>query len=198
MAMAALGHNCIVREVELRNKPKALLSVSPKATVPVLLLPNETVVDESLDIVRWAIRHTAHNTSWREQELDDVLVKNNDGPFKHHLDRYKYSDRYPEDEDDHFALCGDFLAKLESVLIEANDGTVFLRAPSLSLVDIAIFPFVRQFYFVNPKKFASLKLPKLSAWLNYLLESAEFNCVMQKRAPWQENDTNHPIQLLDD
>ena len=136
MAIAQSGLHVELREVVLRNKPQSLLDISAKATVPVLLTTDKTLIDESLDIMLWALQqsdpqHWLHN-------INDVLIENNDGPFKHWLDRYKYADRYPEHPQQYYRQQGEqTLFMLEQALTDS----AFLSGNTVKLTDIAIFPF---------------------------------------------------------
>lgn len=175
-----------LREVVLKSKPQELLKISPKATVPVLYLHNEQIIDESRDIALWAL----------EQSLDEIknrylpfhlqlnieeLIDENDGAFKWALDHYKYADRFEESEKHYRALGEEFLTKLEC-LLEKNQ---YLFTAEISFADIAIFPFVRQFAHVNKSWFEQSPYPKLNQWLDELLESELFKSTMEKYKPWQ-------------
>jgi glutathione S-transferase len=175
-----------LREVVLKNKPPELLAISPKATVPVLQLMDLILIDESRDIMLWALEQAAEECKTQylplHLQLDiDELIDENDGAFKWALDRYKYADRYDESEEHYRALGQVFLAKLEQRL-EQNR---YLFSDEMSLADIATFPFVRQFAHVNKTWFEQSPYPKLIQWLNKLLESELFNSIMEKYKPWQ-------------
>ena len=181
-----------LREVVLKNKPRELLDISPKATVPALFLPGEQlsdsrVIDESRDIILWALEQGSTDRlkqqfSPTHLESDIVeLIDENDGTFKWALDRYKYSDRFEESEEHYRKLGEAFLAKLEQ-LLEKNR---YLFTTEMNLADIAIFPFVRQFAHVDKKWFEQSPYPKLIQWLNELLESELFKSIMEKYKPWQ-------------
>ncbi|MCO4763423.1 MAG: glutathione S-transferase [Myxococcales bacterium] len=185
-ARLALAESCIaveLREVLLRDKPNALRQVSPKATVPVLVLADGQVLDESLDIMRWALEQ--HDPSgWLHPDLNEMLdvVAGNDGPFKHHLDRYKYGNRYPGEVPlSHRSGAVAFLETLEHRLA---DGALFGR--QISLADVAIAPFVRQFANTDRVFFDGLALPKVQAWLAEFLSSARFVHTMKKVPRWIE------------
>ena len=169
-----------IREVTLRAKPAAMLDVSPKATVPVLVLPDGRVIDESLDIMRWAQSQYGQGDGWMAPD-EEALVADNDGAFKHHLDRYKYADRFPEDSIDHRAAATDFLRGLDARL----GGRVALGGDRLSIADLAILPFVRQFAETDRRYFDALPLVDLQRWLADFLASALFDRAMTKFAPWQ-------------
>lgn len=180
-----------LREVVLKNKPQELLAISPKATVPVLALNCGTVIDESRDIMLWALEHASDELKSQylpfHLQLDvDELIDENDGSFKWALDRYKYADRYDESEEHYRQLGEVFLRRLERLLEKQR----YLLSAQMSLADIAVFPFVRQFAHVDKKWFEASPYPKLIQWLNELLESKLFNSIMEKYKPWQaDNET---------
>lgn len=183
MALWVAGVTVELREVKLAAKPPALLAASPKATVPVLVLADGTVIEQSLDIMRWALGQNDPE-GWLTGE-DAGLIAANDGPFKHHLDRAKYPGRYDEDGiTDHRAEALSLLAPLEARLA----GAPFLSGDKRSLTDIALFPFIRQFAAIDAAWFAAQPLPRLQAWLDGLLASDLFAAIMPKFAPWTEGD----------
>ncbi len=183
MALWVAGVTVELREVKLAAKPPALLAASPKATVPVLVLPQGTVIDQSLDIMRWALGRNDPEF-WLAGE-DAALIAANDGVFKHHLDRAKYPGRYAEDDGtDHRAAGLALLAPLEARLADAP----WLCGEARSLTDIALFPFIRQFAAIDPAWFAAQPLPRLQAWLELLRDSDLFASIMPKFAVWQEGD----------
>ena len=174
-----------LREISLRNKPAHLLQVSPKATVPVLILSDGSVIEESLEIMQWAIEQSAlkkHALGGNIHAAYRALVLENDNSFKQTLDAYKYPERHPNKIQTQHRADGEiFLQKLES-LLEQNK-YLFGAAPSLA--DIAIFPFIRQFAAVDNNWFGGVNgqgapYPKLRAWLNDWLNSDLFKSVMTK------------------
>jgi len=185
-----------LREVILRNKPQELLDISPKATVPVLFvsggqLADSTVIDESRDIMSWALGQSEDELKAQYLPLHlqleiDELIDVNDGSFKWALDHYKYADRYEESEEYYQELGEIFLAKLEK-LLEKNR---YLFTAEMSLADIAIFPFIRQFAHVDKEWFEQSSYPRLIQWLNELLESELFSSIMEKYKPWQADNEN--------
>ncbi len=170
-----------IREVDPSNKPVELTQISPKATVPVLVLVNGKVLDESLDIMLWALQQNDPE-QWLDEELQGLtqqLICENDVGFKSFLDKYKYSDRYPEFSREYYRQQGEtFLLKLENLLNE----TPYLLGKNITLVDIAIMPFIRQFAGVDPGWFTKCKYQKLREWLNKQLESENFRTAMQKKS----------------
>jgi glutathione S-transferase len=183
MALWAAGITVELREVKLAAKPPELLAASPKGTVPVLVLEDGTVIDQSLDIMRWALSRSDPE-DWLAGD-DAGLIAVNDGPFKHHLDRAKYPGRYEEDgETDHRAAALALLAPLEARLADAP----FLTGETRALTDVALFPFIRQFAAIEPEWFAAQPLPRLQDWLARLLASELFASVMGKYARWHAGD----------
>jgi len=186
MAIAAADQRVELREVVLRDKPALMLEVSSKATVPVLVLPDGVVVDESLDVMLWALRIN-DPLRWLGPESGDIqgmieLVTDCDGEFKYHLDRYKYANRYDGAVAvEHRDAALVFLARLEKCL--ANGPYLFGQRPSLS--DYAIMPFIRQFANTDRTWFDQAPYPGLQAWLGELLVSETFTGVMKKYPQWQ-------------
>ncbi len=187
MAVKQAGIICELREVALRDKPKAMMALSPKGTVPVLMLADETVLDESLDIMRWAldIRDPDH---WLESTDEAAtLLHQLDQNFKNDLDRYKYFVNHPEHPQIYYRARGEkFLAILEDRLL-ANDGRGICDART-TFADIAVFPFVRQFVLVNKAWFDGTPYTLLKGWLFQHLNSELFMSVMHKYAPWKPGD----------
>jgi len=176
-----------LREVDLKNKPAAMLQASPKASVPVLIYQN-TVVEESLDIMLWALQQSDPNNWLHSKHLDEIysLIKFNDNIFKIHLDHYKYSARFPQQSQTSYREKGEvFLQQLENRLNTQK----FLLCEDPCLADIALFPFIRQFACVEMKWFESSPYPQLRQWLQYWLKSELFKSIMNKYPAWQENQT---------
>ncbi|MEP7155477.1 MAG: glutathione S-transferase [Betaproteobacteria bacterium] len=183
MAVAVSGVAVDMREVDLRNKPQAMLDCSPKGTVPVLQLPDGTVIDESVDIMRWALG--LHDPeAWLEADqvraADTAgLIALNDGTFKYFLDRYKYAGRFPDHSAEYYRGEGDkFLTGLEARLAS----TTCLAGARHGFADMAIFPFVRQFAQVDKAWFYAAHRGALADWLEALVDSALFRAVMAKPA----------------
>jgi glutathione S-transferase len=182
LALLSSGRVCEIREVKLSAKPAEFLAASPKATVPVLLLPDERVIDESLDIMRWALE--GHDPDrWLARD-DGALIAANDGPFKYHLDRYKYPERHASDPAEHKVAGASILSALDGRL-EAQG---YLCGASMGLTDAAILPFVRQFAAIDPAWFTAQPLPRVQAWLNRFLDSPLFAAAMLRLPPWHPGD----------
>ena len=186
MALSYAGVAVEIREISLKQKPASMLQVSPKGTVPVLVLTDGTVLEQSLDIINWALLQSDRD-DWAVQadlnakKLTDALIASNDGEFKKALDQYKYAIRFPENPPEIYRAQGElFLTGLENLLKQ----TTYLCRDQLSKADIAIFPFVRQFSMVDEAWFENAQYPKLKAWLNGLLDSELFLGVMQKYPTW--------------
>jgi glutathione S-transferase len=169
-----------IHEVSLRDKPAEMIAISPKATVPVLQLADGTVLEESLDIVLWALRENdPQQLLPAEDELAETLalIAENDGEFKNWLDHYKYATRYPEQTPEYYRQQGEvFLQKLEQRLSEYR----YLSGSAITLSDIAIVPFVRQFAYVDKGWFDGADYPALQRWLAAWLTSEVFVGVMAK------------------
>jgi glutathione S-transferase len=182
MALLQAGREFEAVEVSLRDKPASLLALSPKATVPVLHLPDGGVIEESRDIMRWALAEPVAQGWWsRAQSPENLdLLRQNDGDFKRHLDRWKYPQRYagetltPDERRD--AAVEVLLRPVEARLKDAS----FLGDDSPCATDLALMPFVRQFAAVDPEWFEALDLPSLRAWLNCWLASPLFAACMRK------------------
>jgi len=187
LAIAAAQLAVELREVELRNKPETMLFASPKATVPVLVLGNGQVIDESLDIMRWALGQNDPE-HWLEKDgliRAEALIAWNDGEFKYYLDRYKYADRYPDDSAQAYRRQAErLLAELEELL----KPHAYLCGEHFSFADAAILPFIRQFAAVDSAWFESAPYPAVRRWLNEFLLSSRFNAAMTKFEPWKPND----------
>ena len=185
MAMLQAKRGFLAFEVSLRDKPAALLALSPKGTVPVLQLPDGRVLDESWDIMRWALEPEDHEGWWRRAQstANLHLLQCNDGDFKHHLDRYKYPERYPGEVRSRNALRSHAVAALLVPLEERLQSQPCLGGATPCATDLAIFPFVRQFAAVEPRWFAGQELPALQAWLAAWLGSGLFEACMTKLPP---------------
>ena len=182
MALLQAGVAYRAHEVSLRDKPTAMLALSPKGTVPVLVLPGGEVLEQSLDIMRWAFAQDGDRDQWwarAQTPAHQARQQACDGPFKHHLDRYKYPQRFADAcarEHHRQQAVAALLLPLEQQL----QGQPQLGGASACATDIGIFAFVRQFAAVDPEWFEALPLPALKAWLAYWLDSDLFQEAMRK------------------
>jgi len=177
MALRYSGAAVQIIEVSLKAKPAEMLALSPKGTVPVLSVDGR-VVDESLAIMRWALaQNDPEGWLLEDDGATQALIEENDQGFKYQLDRYKYAERYPEQPMEHYRAEGEvFLSKLEGLLAQRE----YLLAGHLSLADVALAPFVRQFAHVDREWFGRAPYPRLQAWLQRFLESPLFIAIMAK------------------
>ena len=184
MALKYAGVDVEHREIELRNKPQSMLLASPKGTVPVLCV-GDLVLDQSVDIMRWAIAQSdpAGWGSIDEAIAQDWIIKN-DGPFKILLDQYKYPNRFPELDPE--AVFAEALQLMLLPMEQSLQKNQYLLRDELTWVDVALFPFIRQFSMVDLQKFEGLPIPAVKKWLTQHLESALFISVMQKHPVWRD------------
>ncbi|MEO9700585.1 glutathione S-transferase, partial [Marinobacter alexandrii] len=180
-----------LREIVLKNKPAQMLAISPKGTVPVLELAEggcsgSLVIEESREILEWALQQSDPQGLLNVDLVSaDALIDRNDNEFKHWLDRYKYADRHPELTQLDYRQKGEvFLQELESLLAKNR----YLLGENISIADVGIMPFVRQFAHVDREVFYSLPYPNLQQWLRGWLEHPVFQQVMVKYQPWHEGD----------
>lgn len=176
------------REIVLRDKPKEMLEASPKGTVPVFITASGQIIDESLDIMLWALSKNDPDQWLPAPHLrSDIfnLIERNDTTFKRNLDRYKYPNRYPEEgnentgehaRDKNTGILKDLNARIE------NNGA--LSGDKITLADMAIFPFIRQFAHVDKDWFDAQPLPHLQKWLEEHLASTAFDEAMKKHEKW--------------
>jgi len=185
LALYYANIKCELREVVLNDKPDEMIRLSAKATVPVLHLPNGQVIDQSYDIIKWAIRQNDPG-GWRMLlEQTDELVAENDGPFKSALDNYKYACSSPEHPPEFYRSQGEgFLKKLDGILRNAP----YLLGDHQTVADIALFPFIRQFAHVDRDWFYTAPYPCLHRWLNRHLNSDIFGAIMNKYPKWHAGD----------
>ncbi len=192
-AIAKSSCKVIWREVDLKAKPKELLSVSDKSTVPLLLTAGGDVIDESLDIIKWALKIGKQESLL---EFDDSLIASinqqiitqNDMQFKIHLDRYKYANRYVGTNPEyHKAMALNILRFWNELIAKNSENNVigWLIDTQERLADLAVWPFVRQFKLVNPCSFENNKeLTYLKLWLDRYLSDPFFKVIMSKCKPW--------------
>lgn len=182
MALLIAGQRCELREVVLRDKPPALLAASPKATVPVLVLPGGHVLEQSLDIMHWALgRHDPEG--WLEGGAGADWIARCDGDFKHHLDRYKYAGRYPgADATVHREQAAALVRDIDAALRVAP----WLGGARPRLADFAVMPFVRQYAHTDRDWFDAQPWSAAIAWLNALTQAPLFEAALRKFNAWRE------------
>lgn len=185
LALSSARLDIRVREVVLRDKPAEMLAASPKGTVPVLVLEDGEVIDESLDVMRWALaQHDPEDWLGADAAKTDALIAQNDGPFKRTLDRYKYPNRYEAEGADPIENRDTGLAILQNLSqrIAAHGGQLFGPAPTLA--DMATFPFVRQFAHTDMDWWETAAPGPVKTWLAGHKESARFRAIMAKYPQW--------------
>lgn len=176
-----------LREVVLKNKPATMLAISPKGTVPVLQFVDGSVIEESIEIIMWALEQQDPQGLLDSNVLHEAtaLIEQNDTSFKYWLNRYKYADRYLDMTQTDYREQGEvFLKVLETLLTKHT----FLLGDSVTIADICILPFIRQFAHVDRAVFYNLPYPNLQLWLQSWLDHPFFIQAMTKFAPWQEDD----------
>ncbi|WP_201624557.1 glutathione S-transferase [Psychrobacter immobilis] len=176
-----------LREITLKNKPPQMLAISPKGTVPVLQLLDGTVIEESREIMIWALAQQDPQGLLHDAALHEanVLIDKNDNEFKYWLDRYKYADRHLEMTQTEYRQKGEVFLQLLEELLTKNS---YLLGMGITLADIGIMPFVRQFAHVNRDVFYNLPYPNLQRWLQDWLQHPLFLQAMTKFEPWQDGD----------
>jgi glutathione S-transferase len=190
MALVYSGIQVELREVELSDMPESMLRLSPKATVPVLVLGDGQVIDESLDVMLWSLAQ-ADPDQWLDiDETSSQLIRRSDEEFKPLLDCYKYADRHPQLTPlEHRARAEVFLGELNQLLSRH----AYLSDGQCRLTDMAIFPFIRQFAGVDAAWFDSSQYSSVRHWLGRLLASDSFQRIMNKNPFWQPG--NEPRYL---
>ena len=184
MVLSYMKVSVELREVLLNQRPKSLYKVSSKGTVPVLLLKDGKVLDESLDIMQWAIKQGEQKLYEDKLNEQNQLIKYNDTKFKYWLDKYKYHVRYLENSREYYQRkCSKTLAEYDMRLRE----NVYLTGDRIRLADIAIFPFIRQCANVDQNWFNN-KYPNLKQWLEIWKQSRLFKSVMMKYDQWTLGD----------
>ena len=184
MVLSYMEVSVELREVLLNERPQSLYKISSKGTVPVLLLKDGKVIDESLDIMRWAIKQGEQKLYEDKLNEQNQLIKYNDTKFKYWLDKYKYHVRYLEHSRDYYQRkCSKTLAEYDMML----RGNAYLMGDRIRLADIAIFPFIRQCANVDQNWFNN-KYPNLNQWLEIWKQSRLFKSVMMKYNQWRLGD----------
>jgi len=190
IAIKLCSLECEIREINLKLKNKEFLEISPKGTVPVLVLPDDKIIEESMDIIHWAISNNdSYNLKLKNLEIynkDMDLISIFDNEFKYHLDRYKYNSRYKGiNKEEHKYKARDLLVNLNNSLKEKQ----WLNGENISISDISILPFIRQYRIADIKWFdEKLELPNINRWLDKFLNSKIFNNVMKKYKIWETTD----------
>ena len=187
LALKLANIQCELREIRLNNKPKHMLEVSPKGTVPILILEDK-VIDESIDIINWVLDQNnifEGNISPEQIRTTEAIIDIFDNKFKYHLDRYKYSNRYENsDKNFHQKKCFNILIDVEKLISNEN----WFFGNELNKLDISILPFLRQFRIANPDWFDSLKeIPKIQKLLYNFLESNYLKQIMVNYKTWDES-----------
>ncbi len=171
MALVQANIHCELRELLLRDKPADMLKHSPKGTVPVLITTSGQVIDESLDVMRWALQQRDPEQWLAQLDASLAWITEYDQNFKGLLDRYKYSDRHPElTPEAHRARTLPHLERLEQRLCDRR----FLLGDERRLADVALFPFIRQYAMVDRPWFDQLPLPQVQQWLAEFLQHPVF------------------------
>ena len=185
MALACSAIRVELREIKLSNMPQDLLDISPKATVPVLYVSQQTILEESLDIMDWALSISDPLQWLTDDPASEELIRQNDEDFKPLLDAYKYADRFPQlSQLEHRNNAENFLRLLEDRLQQHT--CLISDRPTIS--DAAVMPFVRQFAGVEPQWFQQCEYTEVRRWLNQQIDSKLFKSVMGKYAFWQCGD----------
>jgi glutathione S-transferase len=191
MALKYSAQKIILREVELNNLPPEALAVSPHATVPSLDFGESKFINESWDIVKWALQQNdPHNWLGKNNEYlqqAEMLVEINDFLFKVDLDHYKYADRYPEYSMQYYRLCCEQFLEALNQMLEQN---TFLISESMSIADVALFPFIRQFALVDKAWFDGSPYTALQRWLVSMLDTEWFKEAFKKRVIWESGSEN--------
>jgi glutathione S-transferase len=185
MALSYTDIKVEIREISLKNRPQELYEASKKGTVPVLITLDGLVIDESLEIMLWALKNNLNQIWLRQNHNKEIeMINRNDILFKKWLDRYKYHDRYPENPKKYYRKkCDDILSDYENQL----NNTKYISRNSISIVDIGIFPFIRQFANVDYKWFED-NYVKLTAWLEDICSSNLFIQIMKKYEIWNNKN----------
>ena len=191
MALVVSGLEYEHREVLLRDKPASMLTYSPKGTVPVFVCEDGKVLDESQDIMLFALEQNDPE-NWLDCDLETAhaLSETITGPFKFHLDRYKYASRYDKSATrktvdlDHRNSACQILKNFEHILSRQD----YLLGKRATLADYAVFPFIRQFAHVEPDWWHKPQFPNLQTWLSGLMSSPLFMKIMTKHPIWREGE----------
>ena len=190
LALRLCKIECIIREISLKAKNSEFLKVSPKGTVPVLVLPNGKVLEESLDIINWSLEQNDPNNLKVNDEvtkkINDKYIQLFDKDFKFHLDRYKYSSRYNiSNSEIHRNKARNILTEINTML----EGKDYIGGQCMSLLDISILPFVRQYRIADINWFDNhLGLSNINNWVNIFLNTEILASIMTKYKVWEKED----------
>ena len=170
------------REISFSNKPQSMLLVSPKGTVPVLCVDG-LILEQSLDIMRWALgKFDPDGWGVVDEPTAQAWIEKNDGPFKTLLDQYKYPNRYPElHQEEVLSAAIELILKPMEIAFQSGQ---YLLGDKMTWVDVAIFPFIRQFAMVNRERFDGLPFALTKKWLDRYIGSELFNSVMHPYPTW--------------
>ena len=184
MALHYAGIKVEHREIELRNKPQSMLRLSPKGTVPVLSVDG-LVLDQSLEIMQWALK-TSDPDGWNmlDENIATSWIEKNDELFKILLDQYKYPNRYPQLKQE--VVLAQAIELMLKPMEAALASSQYLLGENMTWVDVALFPFIRQFSMVDQQKFDALPFPNIQRWLHQHIESKLFISVMDKHPTWRD------------
>ena len=193
-AIKMCGIEVEIREIDLKNKPSELIKNSTSKTVPLLILNNGKVIEESLDIIFWSLKNSQKKNyiekyfKKKDREIILEIIHENDHIFKYHLDRFKYASRFnPHEKEFHFKNAQKFLKKLNISLSQSNKNR-WLVGDQESIADWCIWPFVRQFKIAcNSQKILDYFEEPLESWFNYFSKHENFKCVMYKYSVWESS-----------
>jgi glutathione S-transferase len=191
LALAYSGIDYEHREILLKNRPDELYALSPKGTVPVLQLNDGTVIDESIDVMKWALAQSDPDCWYTDKIVEqNSLIAQNDDEYKKRLDMYKYHERFPEGSYDEFQnAVGEILKVYELILSKSS----YLCGDNVTLADMALFPFIRQGAHVDLAWF-NAQFSILSKWLKIFNESELFMSIMKKYTLWETGENGIIIQ----
>ena len=193
-ALKMCGIEVEIREIDLKNKPSELIKNSVSKTVPLLILNNREVIEESLDIIIWSLKNSQKENYIEKyfkksnREIILEIIHENDHIFKYHLDRFKYASRFnPDEKEFHFKNAQKFINRLNISLSQSNKNR-WLVGDQESIADWCIWPFVRQFKIAcNSQKILDYIEEPLESWFNYFSKHENFKYVMYKYSVWETN-----------
>lgn len=191
MALSASNIKIELREILLKDRPQSLYDISSKGTVPVLQINDNHIIDESLQIMIWAIEQSKLNWTKISPEEQHKLISINDNDFKFWLNKYKYSDRFPEYSFEYYQnKCKQILSSHDQILQHNK----YFFSNEIQLADVAVFPLIRQCEHVDSDWFENT-FPNLNRWFNDIKSSKLFLSVMNKYEIWNQKDYGKVIQF---